>query len=126
MQGERAGAGRRGMQVEHRLQRATHGGAALPVAQCAPAAAPPLAARLFVQLLIDRDRAMYYAPEDVPCTSRTTTLNEELGQVRHMRGGGACRGLARPRACAGRAPAHVRLHCLPASGCTRHLSKPAF
>jgi hypothetical protein len=24
---------------------------------------------------------MYYAPEDVPATSRTTTLNEELGQV---------------------------------------------
>jgi hypothetical protein len=24
---------------------------------------------------------MYYPPEDVPCTSRTTTLNEELGQV---------------------------------------------
>jgi hypothetical protein len=33
------------------------------------------------QLLYDRDLAMYHAPEDVPCTSRTTTLNEELGQV---------------------------------------------
>jgi hypothetical protein len=36
---------------------------------------------LLLQLLYDRDRAMYYAPEDVPATSRTTTLNEELGQV---------------------------------------------
>jgi hypothetical protein len=34
-----------------------------------------------LQLLYDRDRAMYYLPEDVPATSRTTTLNEELGQV---------------------------------------------
>jgi len=35
----------------------------------------------WLQLLYDQDRAMYYAAEDVPCTSRTTTLNEELGQV---------------------------------------------
>ncbi|KAF6252040.1 hypothetical protein COO60DRAFT_1463913 [Scenedesmus sp. NREL 46B-D3] len=36
------------------------------------------------KLLYDRDRAMYYAPEDVPATSRTTTLNEELGQVQYV------------------------------------------
>ena len=36
------------------------------------------------QVLFDRDRAMYHAPEDVPFTSRTTTLNEELGQVQYV------------------------------------------
>jgi hypothetical protein len=36
---------------------------------------------LWLQLLYDQDKAMYHAAEDVPCTSRTTTLNEELGQV---------------------------------------------
>eukprot|EP00879_Flechtneria_rotunda_P018151 GHRR01019038.1.p1 GENE.GHRR01019038.1~~GHRR01019038.1.p1 ORF type:complete len:996 (+),score=380.83 GHRR01019038.1:1183-4170(+) len=36
------------------------------------------------KLLYDSDRLMYYAPEDVPCTSRTTTLNEELGQVQYV------------------------------------------
>ena len=34
------------------------------------------------QLLYDRDRLMYWAAEDVPFSSRTTTLNEELGQAR--------------------------------------------
>jgi hypothetical protein len=53
-----------------------------------------------LQLLYDRDLKMYYPPEDVPCTSRTTTLNEELGQVRWVAvfwragavrgGGGGC------------------------------------
>ncbi|KIY97561.1 phospholipid-translocating ATPase [Monoraphidium neglectum] len=36
------------------------------------------------KLLYDRDRAMYWAAEDVPFTSRTTTLNEELGQVEYV------------------------------------------
>jgi hypothetical protein len=40
-----------------------------------------VSALVIVQLLYDRDLKMYYPPEDVPCTSRTTTLNEELGQV---------------------------------------------
>ena len=27
---------------------------------------------------------MYYAPEDVPPIARTTTLNEELGQIEYI------------------------------------------
>ncbi len=33
------------------------------------------------QVFFDLDREMYWAKEDVPFNSRTTTLNEELGQV---------------------------------------------
>ena len=36
------------------------------------------------KLLYDRDVEMYDATEDVPFASRTTTLNEELGQVQYV------------------------------------------
>lgn len=41
--------------------------------------------KLYTQLLYDKDRHMYWPAEDVPFTSRTTTLNEELGQVRDLK-----------------------------------------
>ncbi len=42
------------------------------------------AIRLGQSLLINWDRKMYYAPEDVPAIARTTTLNEELGQIEYI------------------------------------------
>lgn len=40
--------------------------------------------RLGLSLLINWDVKMYYAPEDVPAIARTTTLNEELGQIEYI------------------------------------------
>ena len=42
------------------------------------------AIRLGQSLLINWDRKMYYQPEDVPAIARTTTLNEELGQIEYI------------------------------------------
>ena len=42
------------------------------------------AIRLGLSLLINWDVKMYYAPEDVPAIARTTTLNEELGQIEYI------------------------------------------
>nr|XP_020656339.1 phospholipid-transporting ATPase ID-like isoform X1 [Pogona vitticeps]XP_020656340.1 phospholipid-transporting ATPase ID-like isoform X1 [Pogona vitticeps] len=40
--------------------------------------------RLGNSFYIDWDRKMYYAPSDVPAQARTTTLNEELGQIKYI------------------------------------------
>ena len=40
--------------------------------------------RLGQSFLINWDRKMYYEPEDVPPLARTTTLNEELGQIEYI------------------------------------------
>ena len=40
--------------------------------------------RLGLSLLINWDRKMYYEPNDIPAISRTTTLNEELGQIEYI------------------------------------------
>jgi len=40
--------------------------------------------RLFLSKLIDWDREMYYLPNDTPAKARTTTLNEELGQIQYI------------------------------------------
>ena len=40
--------------------------------------------RLGQSLLINWDCKMYYEPEDVPPIARTTTLNEELGQIEYI------------------------------------------
>jgi len=40
--------------------------------------------RLFLSKLIDWDREMYYLPADTPAKARTTTLNEELGQIQYI------------------------------------------
>ena len=37
-----------------------------------------------LSLLINWDMKMYYPPEDVPAIARTTTLNEELGQIEYI------------------------------------------
>lgn len=37
--------------------------------------------RLGHSYFINWDRKMYYSPKDTPAETRTTTLNEELGQV---------------------------------------------
>lgn len=42
------------------------------------------AIRLGLSLLINWDVKMYYPPEDVPAIARTTTLNEELGQIEYI------------------------------------------
>ena len=42
------------------------------------------AIRLGQSLLINWDCKMYYEPEDVPAIARTTTLNEELGQIEYI------------------------------------------
>ena len=34
--------------------------------------------------MIDWDREMYYLPNDTPAKARTTTLNEELGQIQYI------------------------------------------
>ena len=40
--------------------------------------------RLGLSLFINWDVKMYYAPNDVPPLARTTTLNEELGQIEYI------------------------------------------
>ncbi|KAH0627756.1 hypothetical protein JD844_008045 [Phrynosoma platyrhinos] len=40
--------------------------------------------RLCNSFYIDWDRKMYYAPSDMPAQARTTTLNEELGQIKYI------------------------------------------
>ncbi|XP_058998420.1 phospholipid-transporting ATPase FetA-like [Mustela lutreola] len=40
--------------------------------------------RLGNSCYINWDRKMYYAPKDTPAQARTTTLNEELGQVKYV------------------------------------------
>ncbi|XP_035495956.1 probable phospholipid-transporting ATPase IM isoform X2 [Scophthalmus maximus] len=40
--------------------------------------------RLGNSFYIDWDRAMYYARSDTPAEARTTTLNEELGQIKYV------------------------------------------
>ena len=40
--------------------------------------------RLGLSLMINWDLKMYYEPEDVPALARTTTLNEELGQIEYI------------------------------------------
>ena len=40
--------------------------------------------RLGQSFFINWDRKMYYAPNDVPAVARTTTLNEELGQIEYI------------------------------------------
>ena len=37
-----------------------------------------------LSLLINWDVKMYYEPNDVPALARTTTLNEELGQIEYI------------------------------------------
>ncbi|XP_070587381.1 phospholipid-transporting ATPase ID-like isoform X2 [Erythrolamprus reginae] len=40
--------------------------------------------RLGNSCYIDWDRKMYYPPHDMPAQARTTTLNEELGQIKYI------------------------------------------
>ena len=40
--------------------------------------------RLALSFLIGWDLKMYYAPTDTPAKARTTTLNEELGQIEYV------------------------------------------
>jgi len=40
--------------------------------------------RLFLSMLIDWDREMYDAKSNTPAKARTTTLNEELGQIQYI------------------------------------------
>ncbi len=40
--------------------------------------------RLGNSFYIDWDRKMYYARNDTPAEARTTTLNEELGQIKYV------------------------------------------
>lgn len=40
--------------------------------------------RLANSCYIDWDHKMYYPPHDMPAQARTTTLNEELGQIRYI------------------------------------------
>ncbi|XP_061468769.1 phospholipid-transporting ATPase ID-like isoform X3 [Rhineura floridana] len=40
--------------------------------------------RLGNSFYIEWDRKMYYAPNDTPAQARTTTLNEELGQIKYV------------------------------------------
>lgn len=40
--------------------------------------------RLGLSLFINWDRKMYYAELDIPAQARTTTLNEELGQIEYI------------------------------------------
>ncbi|XP_042307204.1 phospholipid-transporting ATPase ID-like isoform X1 [Sceloporus undulatus] len=40
--------------------------------------------RLGNSFYIDWDRKMYYSPSDMPAQARTTTLNEELGQIKYI------------------------------------------
>lgn len=40
--------------------------------------------RLGNSFYIDWDRQMYYSRKDTPAAARTTTLNEELGQIKYV------------------------------------------
>ena len=40
--------------------------------------------RLGLSLLINWDQKMYYEVNDIPAQARTTTLNEELGQIEYI------------------------------------------
>lgn len=40
--------------------------------------------RLGNSFYIEWDRKMYYARKDTPAEARTTTLNEELGQIKYI------------------------------------------
>ena len=40
--------------------------------------------RLFLSKLIDWDKDMYYSKSDTYAKARTTTLNEELGQIQYV------------------------------------------
>ena len=40
--------------------------------------------RLGLSLLINFDEKMYYEVNDIPAQARTTTLNEELGQIEYI------------------------------------------
>lgn len=40
--------------------------------------------RLGNSFFINWDRKMYYAQKDTPAQARTTTLNEELGQIKYI------------------------------------------
>ena len=40
--------------------------------------------RLGQSLLINWDQKMYYEVNDIPAQARTTTLNEELGQIEYI------------------------------------------
>lgn len=40
--------------------------------------------RLGNSFFIDWDRKMYYPKSDTPAQARTTTLNEELGQIKYI------------------------------------------
>ena len=40
--------------------------------------------RFFHSLLINWDEKMYYEVSDTPAKARTTTLNEELGQINYI------------------------------------------
>lgn len=40
--------------------------------------------RLWLSLLINWDLKMYYEVNDIPAQARTTTLNEELGQIEYI------------------------------------------
>ena len=41
-------------------------------------------AKLGQKILMDHDQEMYHAPSDTPCLARTSTLNEELGQIQYI------------------------------------------
>jgi magnesium-transporting ATPase (P-type) len=41
-------------------------------------------AKLGQKILMDHDVEMYHAPSDTPCLARTSTLNEELGQIQYI------------------------------------------
>jgi hypothetical protein len=78
-----------------------------------------------LQLLYDRDRAMYWAAEDVPFTSRTTTLNEELGQVRGAGWGGRPHGpLLHCRVERSKLTSLSRLGSWGSGGCSRAVACP--
>lgn len=40
--------------------------------------------RLGNSFYIDWDKKMYYSPNNTPAEARTTTLNEELGQIKYV------------------------------------------
>lgn len=41
-------------------------------------------AKLGQKILMDHDVEMYHAPSNTPCLARTSTLNEELGQIQYI------------------------------------------
>ena len=54
--------------------------------------------RLGLSLMINWDLKMYYEPEDVPALARTTTLNEELGQIEYIFSDKVCEDKTTPTA----------------------------